>query len=164
MSGFEVVGIVLSAFPLAISALERYRDIADRLGLFCKIRLEYKRWRDDLEFHKLAFEKNLRQLLLPLVVDDEKIDELLLAPGGDCWKEESIAQLFQQRLQESYYLYMQYIQSIREVMDKIHSELAIDSDWAQTLLDSPVKKVPATESRIQLILGISSKPLILKRG
>ncbi|UKZ72674.1 hypothetical protein TrVFT333_000307 [Trichoderma virens FT-333] len=107
MSGFEIAGIVLRSFPIAINALEAYTKIAHRLGLFYKIRLEYKKWREDLEFHKLTFTTNLRKLLLPLVADDQKIKELLLSPGGDCWNEERIAELLQKRLQESYGLHMQ---------------------------------------------------------
>jgi hypothetical protein len=100
-----------------------------------------------LEFHKLLFTKNLRQLLLPLVLDDDKIKELLLAPGGDCWREESVAELFEKRLEESYELYMQYIQGIKNTMDEINRELAIDSKWAQKLFDSSVRKVVFKKSR-----------------
>lgn len=140
MSGLEIAGIVLRAFRVAISALETYRGIAEDLDRFHKIRLEYKKWRDDLEFYKLAFTANLRQLLLPLVADDEKIREPLLSPGGDCWRDESVAVLFEKRLQESYELYMQYIQGIRRVLDEINRVLAVDSEWTQRLLDSSVSK------------------------
>ncbi|KAL7934081.1 hypothetical protein V8C35DRAFT_303157 [Trichoderma chlorosporum] len=141
MSGFELAGTVLNAFPIAISALEVYRKLADQLGLFFKIKYEYRKWRNDLDFHKLAFTKNLRELLLPLVADDEKIRELLLAPGGDCWKDESIARLFKQRLQDSYGLYMQYIQHIKEALDEINEVLAVNSELAQKLYDSPEQKL-----------------------
>ncbi|KAK1253288.1 hypothetical protein MKX07_001365 [Trichoderma sp. CBMAI-0711] len=137
MSGFEIAGIVLGAFPIAISALEGYRDLAKRLGLYYKIRLEYKNWLDELEINKIIFTRHLSQLLLPLIVDDEKIRELLSEPGGDCWKEESIAASLERRLQGSYQLYMQYIQYMKRTLDEINTELAIDSDWAKRLLDHP---------------------------
>ncbi|KAH0497862.1 hypothetical protein TgHK011_005144 [Trichoderma gracile] len=135
MSGFEIAGIILGAFPIAISALEAYRDLAERLGLLYKIRLECKKWHDDLELNKIIFTRNLRKLLLPLVVDDERIRELLSEPGGDRWKEESIAESLERRLQGSYQLYMQYIQYMKRTMDEINAKLAIDSEWAKRLLD-----------------------------
>ncbi|UKZ93562.1 uncharacterized protein TrAFT101_008473 [Trichoderma asperellum] len=135
-SGFEIAGMVLRAFPLAIHALEICRDTANQVGLFLQIKLEYKRWRDELEYHKLLFTKNLRQLLLPLVLDDDKIGELLLMPGGDCWREKSVAELFEKRLGDSYGLYMQYIQGMGKTMDEINRELAINSEWARKMLDS----------------------------
>lgn len=156
MSGFEIAGIVLGAFPIAISALEAYRDIAQRLGLFHKIRLEYKKWRDDLEFYNLAFTRNLRQLLLPLIADDEKVAELLSAPGGNCWKEESIAEIFEKRLQGSYHLYMQHIQDMKRTLEEINTELDIDSDWAKKLLGSPVSRSRLRTPDQELIFIMSS--------
>ncbi|KAK0730182.1 hypothetical protein B0H67DRAFT_651983 [Lasiosphaeris hirsuta] len=52
--------------------------MATRLGLFFKT----KKRRDDLELRQLLFTRHLKQLLLPLVVDDDKIKVLLAAPGG----------------------------------------------------------------------------------
>ncbi|KAL7823711.1 hypothetical protein V8C26DRAFT_433671 [Trichoderma gracile] len=158
MSGFEIAGIVLGAFPIAISALEAYRDIAQRLGLFHKIRLELKKWRDDLEFYKVAFRRILRQLLLPLVADDEKVEELLSEPGGDCWKERSIADLLEKRLQDSYQLYMQYIRYMKRILDEINTELAIDTQWAKNLLDSS----QTTGKRAKLRGFLSKEGLVLQ--
>lgn len=147
-SGLEIAGIVLHAFPLAINTLEICRDAAKLVGLFLQIKLAYKRWRDDLEFHKLLFTKNLRQLLLPLVLDDDTIEELLLAPGGDRWREERIARLFEERLGESYGLYMQYIHGMDQTMDEINRELAVDSDWAKKMiLDKSVRIIESMVAR-----------------
>ncbi|KAL7914922.1 hypothetical protein GGI35DRAFT_435596 [Trichoderma velutinum] len=134
MSGFQIAGIVLGAFPIAISALEAYHDLAERVGLFLTIKNEFTNWKNDLNFHKISFTINMRQLLLPLVADDDMIAELLKAPGGDCWQDRSVAELFEKRLEGSYELYMQYIQSMRRVLDEINRELLIDSEWAQKLL------------------------------
>ena len=138
MSGFEIAGVVLGAFPLALSALEKYREIATRLGVFYKIRLEYKKWRDDLEFHQLLFIRHLRQLLLPLVVDDDKIQELLSSPGGDRWKDQSTALLLEKRLGDSHPLYLRYINGIERVIDNINRELSTDSRSVQEQINTPV--------------------------
>lgn len=148
MSGFEVAGLVLGAFPLAISALEKYREVATRLGLFRHIRLQYKKCRDDLEFHRLVFKRNLRHLLLPLVVDDDRIEALLADPGGDSWKEPMVADLLEKRLQDSFELYIEYIEGMDCVMKEIHKELAFDSQSVQTKVNTPVReqftKIPTT--------------------
>lgn len=82
MSGVELAGLVLGAFPLLISALEHYRNLADAAGIFWKIKREHRKWMHDLKICHLAFERNLQFLLLPLVADDEAIDKLLTDPGG----------------------------------------------------------------------------------
>lgn len=131
MSGFEIAGVVLGAFPLVLSALEKYRELATRLGLWGKVHLEYKKWRDDLDFHQLLFTRQLRQLLLPLVVDDDKIRELLSSPGDHGWKDQSISNLLEERLGDSHQLYLEYINGIERVMGDINRELSIDSKLVQ---------------------------------
>lgn len=84
MSGIELAGLVVGAFPLLIAALEHYRDAANVLEIFWKIKREYKHWVHDLRICELAFERNLEALLLPLIVDDNEILELLKHPQGQC--------------------------------------------------------------------------------
>lgn len=141
-SGLESAGILLHAFPLAINTLDICRDAAKLVGLFLQIKLAYKRWRDDLEFQRILFTKNLRQLLLPLVLDDDTIEELLLAPGGDRWTEKRVTRLFEERLGDSYGLYMRFINGMSQTMDEIHRELAVDSGWAEKMmLDRSVRRI-----------------------
>lgn len=148
MSGFEVAGIVLAAFPLAISALNKYREVATRLGLFYKIQLEHKKWLDDLEFHQLLFSRHLRQLVLPLVVDDDKIKELLSNPRGDGWRDRNIAAALASRLGDSYELYFKYVSGVKGVVDDINHELAVDQKPVQEKLNHLVYDITP--------LGVSS--------
>ncbi|KAK3681760.1 hypothetical protein B0T22DRAFT_523034 [Podospora appendiculata] len=151
MSGFEIAGLVLGAFPLAIAALDKYREVATRLGLFYKIRVEHKRCRDELEFHHLTFSRHLRQLLLPLVVDDAMIGKLLSAPGGESWNDPMISALLEVRLQESYELYLQYIHGIMRVMEELNRELAIDADSVQEKINTSREQNSGT--RIKTAIG-----------
>lgn len=82
MSGLEVAGLALAAFPLLISALGHYQDLAVKAKIFWKIRKEHTKWMHELRICKLAFERNLQFLLLPLVADGDVIDKLLGDPGG----------------------------------------------------------------------------------
>ena len=142
MSGFEVAGVVLGAFPVAISALEGYREVANRLGLFFQIRLEYKKALDNLKIHQLTFTRHLRQLLLPLIVDDDRIAILLADPGGPSWKEQAVAELLEKRLQDSFPLYMSCIMGLQQVMQEINREFAVDSEAVQDNIKSPVRSSP----------------------
>jgi hypothetical protein len=138
MSGFEAAGIVLGAFPIALSAVEKYRESATRLKLFSKIRLEYKKCRDDLAFHQLMFTTNLRKLLSSLPLDTSKIDELLAAPGAEGWKEEPVAELLQKRLDGSFELYLDYVKHLQTAMEDVNRELAVDSDAVQNRVEIAV--------------------------
>lgn len=148
MSGLEIVGVVLGAFPLAITALDKYREVATRLGLWYKIKLEHKKCRDQLHFHRVTLTSHLRQLLLPLVVDDAMIEKLLSRPGGDEWKDDSIARLLEKRLRDSYQLYLDYIQGMERVMIELCEKLAADSVPVQDHLKSVVSLVEQTSKHL----------------
>lgn len=77
----EITGFVLAAIPLMISALEHYRDTEEVLEGWWKVKCEYKKCMRNLKYHKLAFEENLEELLLPLIADEEKLQRLLETPG-----------------------------------------------------------------------------------
>ena len=140
MSGLEVAGVVLGAFPLAIAALEQRRELSRRLGLWQTIRPEYLTCKTDLGFHRATITSHLRQLLLPLAVDDTTISRLLADPGGEGWKDPSVDGLLKERLGEKYELYFEYMKGLERVMEKVEEELAADSDAVQKKLDTPVRQ------------------------
>ncbi|KAF5005212.1 hypothetical protein FDECE_8333 [Fusarium decemcellulare] len=153
MSGFEVAGIVLGAFPLAIAALEKYQEVAERLNLFYAIRSEYKRCHDELGFHQLMFKTNLKRLVLPLAVDDDKIEKLLADPGGAGWKETSIDDHLKKRMKDSYVLYFQYVKEMGAIMDNLKQELALDCQNVQ----DKVTTAPARGSGIKRLQAMIRK-------
>jgi hypothetical protein len=64
-----------------ISGLEHYRESAEVLESWWKIKREYQKCMRNLKYHKVAFEENLEELLLPLIVDEDKLQQLLNNPG-----------------------------------------------------------------------------------
>jgi hypothetical protein len=131
MSGVEIAGLVLGAFPVAIWALERYREVARMMGFWYEIRLEYQRSSNELKFHRLSFIRNLKQLLLPLVHDDAQLQRLISDPGGEAWQDPEVQSALEARLQDSYDLYLEILSEMRRVMLDLNQELAIDNDAAQ---------------------------------
>jgi hypothetical protein len=125
MSGVEVAGFVLAAFPLAISALEHYRETAETLGVFWKIRREYKIWTHSLNICRLAFEQNLEEFLLPLITNDDELQQLIADPDGPEWKNPELEARLRQRLPKSYDLYLESIDRIKDVMTDLKRELRI---------------------------------------
>jgi hypothetical protein len=132
MSGVEAAGFVLAAFPLAISALEHYRDTAEILGVFWKIRREYKIWMHSLKFCHLAFEQNLEKCLLPLITDDDELQSLISEPDCPEWKNPDLEKRLRLRLPKSYDLYMESIDRIKNVMIDLKLELGIDKAGFQS--------------------------------
>ncbi|KAE9376715.1 hypothetical protein N431DRAFT_453111 [Stipitochalara longipes BDJ] len=77
----EIAGFVLAAIPLMISGLEHYRESAEVLENWWKIKREYQKCMRNLKYHKVSFEENLEELLLPLIADEERLQRLLKDPG-----------------------------------------------------------------------------------
>lgn len=153
MSGFDVAGIILGVFPLAITALEKYREVAVRLGLFNKIKLEYRKCSNELELQQLIFTRHLKQLLLPLVADNGKVQELINNPAGEAWKDASIVELLRTRLKDSYELYIEYMKGMEHVMDKLQKELAVDADFVQSKLADSSVSIASSGSRVETNSG-----------
>lgn len=136
MSGLEVAGVILGSFPLVISGLEHCRDMAKIGGFYIKIRKEYARCRSDAQYHQILYKRNLKELLLPLISLGE-VDDLLKDAGGSKWKSNRILQKeMQNRLQETYQLYMDTLDHMNEVMDALRIELSFDNVGLQTQLSA----------------------------
>ncbi|KAM7204850.1 hypothetical protein V8F33_001439 [Rhypophila sp. PSN 637] len=147
MSGFEIAGVVLGAFPIALHLLDDYREMAKRAGLWYRIRLEYTKCRNDVDFQRVALSSHLRQLILPLLVDDDKANRLLSEPGGESWKDPAIDGLLRDRLGHTYDLYLGYIKGMDDIMVELNKELSMDSTAVQERLSTGKATAAATSLR-----------------
>lgn len=131
MSGFEIAGVVLGAFPLAISAIDGFRRVARKVDAWREVRLIYTRCSEDLKNEQLAFKRHLRLLVFPLVSDVVAAQELLDNPSGPRWADPDIAELLQKKLGESFELYICYVQRIKETIDNIRAEIETYSELVE---------------------------------
>ncbi|KLU83003.1 hypothetical protein MAPG_02070 [Magnaporthiopsis poae ATCC 64411] len=123
MSGFEIAGVVLGAFPLAISAIDGYRRVARKVDAWRDVRLIYTRCSEDLKNEQLLFKRHLRLLVFPLVSDVVAAQDLLDNPSGPRWADADIAELLEKKLGESFELYICYVQRIKEAIDDVSAEM-----------------------------------------
>lgn len=155
MSGFEVTGLVLAAFPLIISGLEHWRDVAKVGGFYWRIRKEYTACRREVDFHMLMYKRNLKELLLPIMNTVEEVTDLVNDPGGKGWSNEALQDRLEARLQESYTLYIYIIREMYDVADALRSDLAFDEASVQDKLAPPEPKKQQRPSSPQPPSGMS---------
>ena len=141
MSGIEIAGLLLGAFPLLISALEHYRQSAEVLEDWWHIRKEYNKCKNEIKVQELAFEENLERFLLPLIVDDDQIAALIAEPGGMKWKDSTLEDKLKSRLPKSYDLFLDTIYDIKSTMDDLKEELGLSRDAFQEGLYPEVDRV-----------------------
>lgn len=82
MSGFEIAGVLLGAFPLIISGLKHWREAAKVGGFLWRFREEYSGCLRDVQYHQLCYKHNLKELLLPIMNDADAVERLVSDPGG----------------------------------------------------------------------------------
>jgi hypothetical protein len=158
MSGLEVAGVVLGAFPLIISGLEHWRDMAKVSGFFWRIRKEYTKCRSDVKYQKIMFQRNMKELLLPMVAEAE-INELLNDPGGAKWtNNQTLQDQLEGRLQESYGVYTGVIEHMKETIDALRKELCFDDASVQSRL-APMHPVKQSHP-----LPNPNSPSVLSKG
>lgn len=138
MSGFEVTGVVLGAFPIAIAAVDGYKRLAQKVDAWNEARQTYRRCSADLKNEQLVFKRHLRMLVLPLVVDRDSAQVLLEDVSGQRWKDADIADLLESKLGESYELYLGYMRRMEETLADLSEELKLDSDLVQDRMAAPV--------------------------
>jgi hypothetical protein len=132
MSGIEIAGLVLGAFPLLIFALESYREGAEVVGDWWKIERAYKKCKQDLKYHQLLFEGNIERFLLPLVVDDDELKQLMENPAGTAWEDPELEKRLQERLPKAYDTFLGVMIDINNLMEKFKKALGVDNEKFRT--------------------------------
>lgn len=138
MSGLEIAGVLLGAFPLIISSLEHWRDVAKVGGFFWKIRQEYAACIRKVRFYELLYKRNLKLLLIPIVGTITDAQLLIDSPGGDGWSDKDLQERLRDRLQDSYDLYQETLVEMNEAVQNLRHELAHDKEHIQHKLAKPV--------------------------
>ncbi|TVY27490.1 hypothetical protein LHYA1_G003227 [Lachnellula hyalina] len=128
-----------------ISALEHYRETAEVLEGWWKIKCEYRKCMRNLKYHKLAFEENLEELLLPLVADEDKLQLLLKEPGGPAWKDQELEDTLRERMPKTYSSYSDTIEMMLETVRELDDALGMSKAHFQARVtgEYTVEKTPS---------------------
>ncbi|WPB02465.1 uncharacterized protein RHO25_007101 [Cercospora beticola] len=130
MSGIEIAGLVLGAFPLLISAMENYEETRKVTSTWWRVKRAHKRDIGKIKDCQLKFRLNLKELLLPLVHDGTvnrgQYERLLANPGGHGWKEDRVEDALRIRLSECHDRYVEMLLDILELMARLSKECRVD--------------------------------------
>lgn len=145
MSGLEVAGVVLAAFPLIISGLEHWRSAVKSIATFVHDREEITMCKQDLSYEHSMYKANLRLLLLP-VTAEAKVEELIRDPGGTAWQDHDLQARLKLRLGDLYQPYMDSVYVIHRTLESILKELTIDKFTAQQQVVTNIQGQSGTSS------------------
>ncbi|KAI0913261.1 hypothetical protein F4823DRAFT_578687 [Ustulina deusta] len=158
MSGFEVVGIVLGAIPLLISALEHYERGIKTIQI---VRRRAK------VMHSLATAlsteqtilRNTCETLLGGIIDAKDMKPLLAEPFGPLWQDPDTKALVERRLDHTLKDFKVLVQSMKEAVEEIRSKLGLGPDFEIKIDDGAIGK----REMIKIALQFSTHEDSLKR-
>jgi hypothetical protein len=118
--------------------MEYYEEMRRVAGTFMKIRRAHRRDLGKIKDCRLLFKLNLKELLLPLLVDEviDKIEYelLLLHPGGPAWKNNHVDLALQERLGECHDRYLEILAEMRDTMVELCDSVNVnDAQFQQRL-------------------------------
>ena len=127
MSGIELAGLVVGAFPLAVTAMEHYQETAKAAGTFWRIRTVYRKDYRSVTFCQTKLKLHMEELLGPLVSVDitDNLDlclELLQKPGCDGWIDKSSSNPLEARLRHCYKPYQDTMEELHLLMEKLNKD------------------------------------------
>jgi hypothetical protein len=125
MSGIEVAGLVLGAFPLLISVAEDYKKGFAPLKKWKRFRTEFIGFINAVDTQKLLFKKVLKRFLISVDVPDEELELFMAKPNYEGWQREDLVIALQERLGDSYKVYTSTIKAMHELMGEIHALLSL---------------------------------------
>lgn len=161
MSGIEIAGLVLGAFPVALELLKKYKEIGQEYHFWREIRKEFRKCEQDLRYHRLQFQSNLKLLLLPLAIDKQRIEMVLSEPDSDVWSDQDMAQQLERRLGDSFELYMDTVERMNQTMKEMEAALALNSDSVPTqLTEQNTVRILTTSQHFSLTQTLSGPRML----
>ena len=129
MAGVELIGIILASLPLAISAIEHYRDGLDPFKDYVRYDCTLKSFRTQLRIQQHFFQGTLKLLLLRDLAPHEVCD--LFPDAGQymdvgLWGTPEIHMKLYERLRSKYDDFMDAVREMESVMTQLMKGLEIE--------------------------------------
>ncbi|KAK3312891.1 hypothetical protein B0H66DRAFT_382704 [Apodospora peruviana] len=128
MSGFEIAGVVLGAFPIFCEAASGLRGAFSDLKTWWQFEIEFEDLVSAIEREHIAFSQNLEILLSLLPIDDAVKERLLEGRDRALWLRPDIQAELRSAIQSRYYSwFVKEMESIRSALDGLHRLLCIQN-------------------------------------
>ncbi|KAK1750908.1 hypothetical protein QBC47DRAFT_392869 [Echria macrotheca] len=126
MSGFEIAGVVLGAFPILTDALKDARGPYQKVKRWWNFSIAFEDFLLRLDTERVAFLQNLDNLLTSASIPEPDKQLLMLDPRCDLWYSPSIQAALRARISDPYFdWYITVLSDIREALDEIKEFLPV---------------------------------------
>lgn len=133
MTGVEVAGFALSAFPLILSAIDGYHTYIDPVKSLVFYKLRFDDFHRSVTIQSAKFNHSLGELLDPIVPLKIK-DELLSNHEGSAWKDPVLTKDLKQTLATDYDAFMSTVQNMNKTLEKLKKGIRVIGNVSIKLL------------------------------
>ena len=170
MSGIEIAGLIVGALPLMISAMEHYEETRRMTVTWWKIRRAHRRDLGRLRYCRLKFQLNMKDLLLPLVIDgiikQDDCSTFLSSPSDPGWNRAEVQEALDDRLCDCRIRYLEVLGEMELAIKKLAKAAMVDDQKFQAFVNATraVQEPPWVENEPSLIIDREEQeaPLIRK--
>lgn len=126
MSGLEIVGVVLGAFPLILEGAKGLRSHLEMSKSWWNFRTEYSTFVSIIEGEAIAYSQNLEFLLSPLDLDQDQLRGLQEDPKSPQWHDSGVQKKLRDRIKNQYFnWFMRQLFDMNESLDELYGLLPI---------------------------------------
>ena len=126
MSGIEVAGLILGAFPVLLGAIEKNREVIGLVEDWWNVSKLYEADLKKVIAEHSLFITNLGNFLKPILGEDIKLNDFLENPFHEQWDLSSLAEDLKIRLPTAYDSYVDKMQEYFGLMVAFGRMLGID--------------------------------------
>ena len=126
MSGIEVAGLVLGAFPILLKCLDNYREGLEPLDNWWNFRTDFIAFVDDIKHQMMKYNENIVRLLAPIIADDNSLTALVRNAKDPRWHDGSLSVPLEQRLASEHMRVLRIIARMDRVMEGLKKLLRIE--------------------------------------
>lgn len=126
MSGIEVAGLVLAAFPLVIAGPKSYSEGVENIKSWRRYRRQLSNYQEQLETQQTCFLNTITHVLDGIVATDLEMNALIEDPGGSAWKIKKYDLKLQIRLDHTYAAYFKSVTQLKHVLHVMKEKLGIE--------------------------------------
>lgn len=141
MSGFEIAGLVLGAFPLLVGAAKPLSTYLQGSQRWWSFKNDFMGFLTTIEDESIAFSQNLELLLSPLDLDSHVQTSLQEDSASPFWGDGAIQSQLRQRIKEQYFTWFTgQLKEMRATLDELYKMLPMENGQASKLKDHHKQK------------------------
>ncbi|KAK2030309.1 hypothetical protein LX32DRAFT_662671 [Colletotrichum zoysiae] len=126
MSGFEIAGVVLGAFPILCHAAKESRTVFKKTKSWWRFQTSFEEFVSTIATQEIAYVQVLKGLFRSLEITDGEYHALIKDPGSTLWHESHIQEKLRYRLSDNEFpWFMSKLSELNEAIKRLHNLLPV---------------------------------------